>query len=61
MVSRVPFSPQIEFQYVVKARKINDLRAFLFLNISKIFNKYQSLGDQFGYPKNLKSRVPEFV
>lgn len=32
-----------------KARKINDLRSFLLFNISKIFNKYQSLGDQFGH------------
>ena len=44
---RIPHSPHITFQNVVKARKIIDLRAFCFLNTSKIFNKNQSLGVQF--------------
>ena len=46
-----PLSPPKRFQKSVKARKINDLRAFSFLNISKIFRKYQTIGDLFGYPK----------
>lgn len=35
-----PLSPPKRFQKSVKARKINDLRAFSFLDISKIFRKY---------------------
>jgi glutamate-5-semialdehyde dehydrogenase len=41
---------QKEFQKQTKARKINDLRAFFFLDIAKIFRKYQTSGDLFGYP-----------
>ncbi len=49
--NEIPASPQISKQKTVKAHKINDLWAFCFLDISKIFKKYQSLGDLFGYPK----------
>lgn len=58
---REPLSPQNTYQKTVKARKINDLRAFFIFRLVKIFNKNQSLRDQFGYPKIRKYRVPEFV
>ena len=58
---RIPDFPQPKCQELVKARKINDLRAFSLLSISKIFNKKQTFGDLFGYPKILKFRVTEFA
>lgn len=56
-----PFLSAKRPQKLVKARKINDLRAFTLLRTSKIFNKNQTFGDLFGYPKILKFRVTEFA